>query len=76
MAYLIGHYYAFDSYYLPTLRRFSDNGSIAARWVYGVAGLALVVAVLIAVTPRVGLALLPFVLLLCGIFVVGGGIGH
>ena len=76
VAYLISHYYAFDSYYLPTLRRFSDNGSIAARWVYGVAGLALVVAVLIAVTPRVGLALLPFVLLLCGIFVVGGGIGH
>ena len=76
VAYLIGHYYAFDSYYLPTLRRFSDNGSIAARWVYGLAGLALVIAGLVAVTPRVGLALLPFVLLLCGLFVVGGGIGH
>lgn len=75
-AYLLGHYYAFDSYYLPTLRRFSDDGSIAARWVYGSAGLALVVAGLIAVTPRIGLALVPFVLLLCGIFVVGAGIGH
>ena len=75
-AYLVGHYYAFDSYYLPTLRRFSDNGSIAARWVYGLAGVALVVAGVIAVAPRIGLTLLPFVLFLCGVFVVGGGIGH
>src|SRR5262245_1596158 len=76
VAYLIGHYYAFDSYYLPTLRRFSDNASIAPRWVYGLAGLARVVAGLIAVTPAIGLALLPFVLFLCGVFVIGGGIGH
>jgi hypothetical protein len=75
-AYLVSHYYAFDSYYLPTLRRFSDDGNIAARWVYGVAGLALGVAGVIAVAPRIGLALLPFILLVCGIFVVGEGIGH
>lgn len=75
-AYLVGHYYAFDSYYLPDLRRFSDDGNIAARWVYAVAGCALGTAALIAYAPRVGLALLPFMLLLCGIFVVGEGIGH
>jgi hypothetical protein len=75
-AYLIGHYYAFDPYHLPTLRRFSADGSIAARWVYGVAACALAVAGVIALAPRFGLALLPFILLICGIFVVGEGIGH
>jgi hypothetical protein len=75
-AYLVGHYYAFDSYYLPTLRRFSDDGNIAARWVYGVAGCAVCVAGVIALAPRVGMALLPLMLLFVGVFVVGEGIGH
>jgi hypothetical protein len=30
----------------------------------------------IALAPRVGLALLPFMLIACGIFVIGQGIGH
>jgi hypothetical protein len=34
------------------------------------------VAAVIALAPRLGLALLPFILLICGIFVVGEGIGH
>ena len=75
-AYLLGHYYAFDPYYLPDLRRFSDDGNIAARWVYSVAAGAVGVAGVIALVPRIGLALLPFMLLVCGIFVVGEGIGH
>jgi hypothetical protein len=75
-AYLLSHYYAFDSYYLPDLRRFSDDGNIAARWVYGVAACSVGVGALIALVPRIGLALLPFMLLVCGIFVVGEGIGH
>jgi hypothetical protein len=75
-AYLIGHYYAFDPYYLPTLRRFSDDGNIAARWVYAVAACAVGVGGVIALAPRIGLALLPFMLLVVGIFVVGEGIGH
>jgi hypothetical protein len=75
-AYLVSHYYAFDSYYLPDLRRFAEDGNIAARWVYGVAACCLGTAALIAYAPRVGVALLPFMLLVCGIFVVGEGIGH
>jgi hypothetical protein len=75
-AYLIGHDYAFDPYYLPTLRRFSDDGNIAARWVYAVAACAVGVGGVIALAPRIGLALLPFMLLVVGIFVVGEGIGH
>jgi hypothetical protein len=74
--YLVSHYYAFDSYYLPNLRRFSDGGSIAAGWIYGVAGCALAVAGVIALAPRMGLALLPIMLIACGIFVIGQGIGH
>ena len=57
--YLIAHYYAFDSYYLPTLRRFSDDGNIAAKWIYVVAACALAVGGVIALLPRIGLALLP-----------------
>ncbi len=75
-AYLIGHYYAFDSYYLPTLRRFSDDGNIAARWIYLVAVCAIAVAGVIALLPRIGMALLPFMLFVVGVFVVGEGIGH
>jgi hypothetical protein len=74
--YLIAHYYAFDSYYLPTLRRFSDDGNIAGRWIYVVAACALGVGGVIALLPRIGLALLPFMLLVVGVFVVGEGIGH
>ena len=75
-AYLVSHFYAFDSYYLPTLRRFSEDGNVAARWVYGVAVCALATAGLIACLPRLGLALLPFMLVVCGLFVVAEGIGH
>jgi hypothetical protein len=75
-AYVVSHYYAFDSYYLPTLRRFSDDGNIAPIWIYGVAGCALAVAGVIALAPRTGFALLPFMLLACATFVVGQGIGH
>jgi hypothetical protein len=75
-AYLVVHYYAFDSYYLPTLRRFSDDGSIGAAWIYGVAACAVGVAAVIVLTPRIGLALLPFVLLVVGVSVIGQGIGH
>jgi hypothetical protein len=75
-AYLLSHYYAFDPYYLPDLRRFSEDGNIAAKWVYGVVGCSVGVGALIALVPRVGLVLLPFALLVCGIFVIGEGIGH
>jgi hypothetical protein len=74
-AYLVAHYYAFDPYYLPTLRRFTESG-VSVTWIYGVVGAAVVVAALILLRIRAGLALTPLLLLLCAASVLGLGIGH
>jgi hypothetical protein len=75
-AYLVAHYYAFDTYYLPAYRRYSDGGGVAAEWIYGVVLCALGVAFLIRIRPRVGLGLMPLMLFVCAISVVGLGLGH
>jgi hypothetical protein len=74
-AYMAAHFYAFDPYYLPTLRRFRHSG-LSPAWVYGVTAAALLVAALIRIRPRVGLALAPLVLFVCAVSVIGMGIGH
>jgi hypothetical protein len=76
VAYLTAHFYAFDPYYLPTLRRFSDQGSVRPAWVLGVAVSALLDALAVGVRPRVGFALMPPVLFVCAVTVVAEGIGH
>ena len=75
-AYLTAHFYAFDSYYLPSLRRFSDGGSVSPIWIYGVVLAAFTVAALIWRRPREGLILAPVILLVCAVTVVGLGTGH
>jgi hypothetical protein len=75
-AYLVAHYYAFDSYYLPSLRRFSDSGGVSAVWVYGVALSAVVVALAIRRRPSVAPVLTPILLLICAGTVVAEGFGH
>lgn len=75
-AYLTAHFYAFDSYYLPSLRRFSDSGSVSAIWIYGVVVAASAVGALIWRRPREGLILAPVILLVCAVTVVGLGTGH
>ena len=42
-AYMVAHYFAFDSYYLPSLRRFSESGGVSSVWVYSVAVAAVIV---------------------------------
>jgi hypothetical protein len=74
-AYMAAHFYAFDPYYLPTLRRFKESG-VSPTWVYGVVAVALLVAALIRIRPRPGLALAPLVLLVCTVTIIGMGIGH
>ena len=71
-AWMVAHYYAFDSYYLPTHRRFSDAGSVPAAWIYGVA----LVGVGVAVLSRRARASVPLYVLLCALTVVGMGVGH
>lgn len=73
--YLLTHFFAFDPYYLPSLRRFTESG-VSATWVYVVCAAAIVVAALVRFRPRVGFALMPLLLLVCAATVVGLGIGH
>ena len=75
-SYLLAHYYAFDSYYLPSLRRFSDSGSVSSTWVYGVVVAAVLVAVAITRRPSVAPVLTPILLLICAGTVVAEGFGH
>ena len=75
-AYLVAHYYAFDSYYLPSLRRFSEAGGVSAVWVYGVVVAAVIVALAIRRRPSVAPVLTPIVLLICAGTVVAEGFGH
>jgi hypothetical protein len=75
-AYMVAQYYTFDSYYLPSLTRFSETGSISSVWVYGVAIAAVLVALAIRRRPSVAPVLTPILLLICGGTVVAQGFGH
>lgn len=75
-AYMVARYYAFDPYYLPTLRRFGDAGVVPAAWLYGVVVAALVVAVAIRRRPSVAPVLTPLVLLVCAVTALVQGTGH
>jgi hypothetical protein len=71
-AWMVAHYYAFDPYYSPSGRRYSDAGSVSPWWVYGVALVALGVA---AASRRTSLPA-PLYVLVCLITVIGMGLGH
>ena len=71
-AWLVAHYHAFDSYYLPTHRRFSDAGSVSPPWVYGLA----LAGIAVTLASRRTSLLAPAYVLLCALTVVGMGIGH
>jgi hypothetical protein len=75
-AYMVAHYYAFDSYYLPSRTRFSDSGSVSSIWVYCVLGAAVIVALAIRRRPSVAPVLTPILLLVCAGTVVAEGFGH
>ena len=74
-AFLVARFYTFDPYYLPTLRRFSDDGMLPPALVYGMVALAIGAALLTRFNRRVGAALSVPVILACALFaqvVVGG----
>ena len=72
-AYMVAHYFAFDSYYLPSLRRFSESGGVSSVWVYSVAVAAVIVALAIGRRPSVAPVLTPILLLICAGTVVAAG---
>jgi hypothetical protein len=69
---MVAHYYAFDPYYSPSSRRYSDAGSVSPWWVYGVVLAGVGVAALSRRTSLVA----PLYVLICAVTVVGMGIGH
>lgn len=74
-AFLVARFYTFDPYFLPTLRRFSDDGMLPPALVYGMVALAVGAALLTRVNRRVGAAVSVPVILACALFaqvVVGG----
>jgi hypothetical protein len=73
---MVAHYYAFDSYYLPSLRRFSDGGAVPSIWLYGVVVAAAVIAFAIRRRPSTAPVLTPLVLLVCAVTVLVEGTGH
>lgn len=75
-AYMAVHYYAFDSYYLPGRRRFSDGGMVPSAWLYGVVVAAVVVAFVIRRRPSTAPILTPLVLLVSAVTVLAEGTGH
>jgi hypothetical protein len=75
-AYMVVQYYTFDSYYLPSRTRFSDEGSISSVWIYGVAAAAVLVGLAIRRRPSVAPVLTPILLLVCAGTVVAEGFGH
>ena len=72
---MVAHYYTFDTYYLPTLTRYSESGSFSATWVYAVAIAAGLASLLAAVRPRVGLMAASVVIPLCLFTSVFAGFG-
>jgi hypothetical protein len=75
VALMLARYYTFDTYYLPTLTRYSESGSFSPTWVYGVA-IACVPAWFFSLAkPRLGFVLAVAVMILCLITVSFVGIG-
>jgi hypothetical protein len=75
-AFVTTRFYSFDSYYLPTLRRFSEGGSVEEAWVYGLAACALIVAAGIRIWPRRASLAAAVLLLVCVGTVLASSVGH
>jgi hypothetical protein len=75
-AFLITRFHTYDPYYLPTLRRYSDDGAMSDRWVLEMLVAALVVGILTRLVPRVGSVATAFLMLLILGTTVLAGAGH
>jgi hypothetical protein len=74
-AFLVARFYTFDPYYLPTLRRFSEDGMLSPVLVFCVVAFAVGAALLTRANQRVGAALSAFAIFACAFFalvLVGG----
>jgi MYXO-CTERM domain-containing protein len=55
-AFLVARFYSYDPYYAPDLRRLSDGGIVAGRWIVFVVGATLAAGILVRRWPRVASA--------------------
>jgi hypothetical protein len=75
-AFVVARFYTFDDYFLPDLRRMSEDGNVAGSWIVALVVFALVTAVVTKVLPRIGIVMTSVVLLASAVLTVGVGIGH
>jgi hypothetical protein len=75
-AFLVAHFYTFDSYYLPTLIRLSDRDFMPPALVFSVAGVAIASGLLTRVRPWLGLALSAPSILACALTAWFSSVGH
>jgi len=75
-AFLLARFYTFDPYYLPTLRRISDQGLLSPVLVYLVVALAVGVALLSGRWPAVTRYLGPPIVLAAALLAFFAGGGH
>jgi hypothetical protein len=75
-AFVIARFFGFDPYYAPTLRRYSDNGTVPASWIVALGVSTLLAALLTRVVPRAGAVLTAGALLVCALTAVATGVGH
>jgi hypothetical protein len=75
-AFMIAHFYTYDSYYLPTLIRYSERDFVPPFLVFGFSALAAGVGLLTWARRSVGLALTAPVVLVCGLTAWYSGLGH
>ena len=72
---MVAHYYTFDTYYLPTLIRYSDSGSFSPAWVFAVAIAGALASLLAFVRPRFGFMATAVVIPLCLLTIAFAGLG-
>jgi len=75
-AFVAARFFAFDDYYLPTLRRMSDGGLVPGQWIVGLVVIALLAAVATKIRPRIGIAMTSLVLFMSALTAVAEGVGH
>ena len=68
--------YTYDSYYAPTLRRFSDGGAVPVWWMFVLLGISLGVGVFTWRRPGPGCTLTGFGLLVWVVTLMFAGDGH
>jgi hypothetical protein len=73
--FVAARFYAFDPYFAPTLRRYSE-GVVPELWIFGLCAAALGAAVLTRAWSRLGMCATGVVFMVCALTAVWEGVGH